>query len=112
MIVDDPKKGIVEGNIKEHRGQGVECQHLIEEEPGKFSCAVHDESWYKKTPCFSHGQIEQSVEDVCRLGEYILKQKLKLQKGKDRDVLSKPHRRLYYGRNSLARQFQMVSLNG
>ena len=74
VIVDDPDKGPVEGNLKAIGLHGSErCQHLRGDKPGEFSCAVHGKKWYKKTPCFSHGQIEQSKDAVCRMGEYLLK---------------------------------------
>ena len=74
VIVDDPKKGIKEDNLICHEGNGTPCKHLIGNKPGEYSCAIHDKKWYKKTPCFAHGQIEHSPNDVCRMGEYILKQ--------------------------------------
>jgi len=73
FIVDDPTKGIKEGNLIEQDGRSSRCKHLIGDKPGEYSCAVHNEKWYKKTPCFSHGQIEQSKDTPCRMGEYILK---------------------------------------
>jgi len=73
VIVDDPEKGLVKDNLIANEGNGP-CKHLRGNEPGEYSCAVHDYPWYKKTPCFSHGQIEASVDCVCRLGEYILKE--------------------------------------
>lgn len=71
MIVDDPKKGIREDNIIHHEGKGP-CKHLRGSKPGKYSCSIHKFSWYKKTPCFQYGQIEQKKTDVCRMGKYIL----------------------------------------
>ena len=70
IIVDDPAKGITEGNLILHAGIGA-CKHLRGDEPGKYSCNVHDESWYPETPCFSHDQIERGNTN-CRMGEYIL----------------------------------------
>ncbi len=49
-----------------------ECPHLSFDEDGRASCTIHDKSWYKKTPCFSHGQIEASPDCECRLGAHIL----------------------------------------
>lgn len=72
IIVDDPEKGIVDDNLICHEGHNEPCKHLIGDEPGEYSCVIHDKSWYKDTPCFSHGQIEQSPDDVCRLGAYII----------------------------------------
>ena len=74
MIVDDPKRGLKEDNIKAIGTKGPErCQHLVGDKPGDYVCAVHDRIWYKKTPCFSHGQIESSKDSPCRMGEYILR---------------------------------------
>ena len=73
MIVDDPSKGIVDGNIIHHSGDDKTCKHLEVDEFGESSCLIHQYPWYKETPCFSHGQIESSENDPCRVGEYILK---------------------------------------
>ena len=74
VIVDDPDKGPVEGNLKVVGEKGAErCQHLRGNKPGEYSCAVHNRPWYKKTPCFSHGQIERKKSDECRMGAYLLK---------------------------------------
>lgn len=73
VIVDDPAKGIVDGNLIFHDGMKQPCQHLQGDKLGEYSCAIHNEKWYDETPCFSHGQIEQGNTN-CRLGEYILKQ--------------------------------------
>lgn len=75
VIVDDPEKGVRNGNLKLHNGRGQPCPHLKGDKPGEYSCGVHDRKWYKKTPCFSHGQIEQSPDDECRMGAYLLKGK-------------------------------------
>ena len=71
IIVDDPEKGISQDNLIAHDGHGIPCKHLIGDKPGEFSCALHDKPWYKETPCFAHGQIEQH-ESNCRMGEYLL----------------------------------------
>ena len=71
MIVDDPEKGITEGNMIAHMGDGP-CKHLEGNKPGEYSCKLHNKKWYKETPCFNHGQIESSPTDECRLGRYIL----------------------------------------
>jgi hypothetical protein len=73
MIVDDPKKGLREDNIilKE---TGITCKHLRGTKIGEYSCAVHHHKWYKKTPCYQHGQIERSKTDECRMGRYIINQ--------------------------------------
>ena len=73
VIVVDPDKGLTEGNMKAIGLKGPErCPHLQGDKPGEFSCSVHDRRWYKKTPCFAHGQIEQSPDNPCRMGEYLL----------------------------------------
>lgn len=71
VIVDDPAKGLIESNLKFHDGTSP-CQHLLGDQPGEYSCAIHDEEWYDQTPCFSHGQIEQTNSPY-RLGNHILK---------------------------------------
>jgi hypothetical protein len=75
IIVDDPEKGIKEDNLICHEGKGS-CKHLKGSEPGKHSCALHNREWYDETPCFSHGQIEKKNSN-CRMGEYILKMRIK-----------------------------------
>ena len=74
VIVDDPEKGPVETNMKAIGLGGPErCQHLKGDKAGEYSCGVHDRKWYKKTPCFRHGQIEKSKDCNCRMGENMLK---------------------------------------
>ena len=70
VIIDDPEKGIVDDNLIVRDGDGTPCKHLTEDNED-CSCLLHDYPWYKDTPCFAHGQIEQSNTN-CRLGEYIL----------------------------------------
>jgi len=72
IIVDDPEKGIVKDNIITHEGDGSPCKHLEGNKSGKYKCKIHDRSWYNGTPCFRHGQIENSPTDECRMGRYIL----------------------------------------
>lgn len=72
IIVDDPKKGPREDNLVEHMScDGTPCKHLRGEGPGKYSCALHDYSWYEETPCARHEQIGRK-EAPCRMGEYLL----------------------------------------
>lgn len=73
QIVDDLTLEIDEGNVITHEGDGTSCKHLEGNKPGEYACKIHDYPWYKETPCFSHGQIESSPDNVCRLGEFILK---------------------------------------
>lgn len=50
------------------------CPHLrIDEDTKLSSCSIHHFDWYKKTPCFSHTQMEESPEENCRMGEYMFK---------------------------------------
>lgn len=72
-IVDDPKKGPVEGNLITHEGDGTPCKHLLGNKPGEYSCALHNYKWYKETPCFDFGQVEKSPADLCRLGVHLMK---------------------------------------
>jgi hypothetical protein len=72
VIVDNPKLGIQEGNLIHHAGNGP-CKHLIGNHSGKYMCAVHNEEWYKETPCFQYTQIESSIDSICRIG--LLKMK-------------------------------------
>ena len=74
IIVDDPIYGIDPDNLKVHMGEG-RCQHLIGDIPGEYSCAIHDYPWYKDTPCFAFTQIEDSIDNPCRMGDYILNKK-------------------------------------
>lgn len=71
VIIDDPEKGITEDNMIVHIGDGP-CKHLEGNKPGEYSCKIHNKEWYKETPCFNHGQIEESPTDDCRLGRHIL----------------------------------------
>lgn len=73
IIVKDPKKGIKENNLIPKKSDEI-CPHFVGEKCGEYSCAVHDEPWYKDSPCFSHGQIEQGNTN-CRMGEYLLNNK-------------------------------------
>lgn len=74
IIVDDPDKGISEGNLIAHMGEDTPCKHLGGDKPGEYFCKIHDKKWYDQTPCFSHGQIERGNTE-CRMGKYILGEK-------------------------------------
>ena len=74
VIPKDPSKGLREDNLIVHMGDGP-CIHLKGDKPGKYSCAIHDKKWYKRTPCFQHGQIEKDVNQLCRTGNFILNKK-------------------------------------
>lgn len=73
VIVDDPELGIDPENLKSI-GLKVpdRCQHLQGDRPGEHSCSVHHFPWYGETPCATHGQIEKSPDDECRMGRHIL----------------------------------------
>ena len=82
IIVDDPAKGLAERNLIVHRGDGTACKHLTGNRPGEYRCSIHDKPWYRKTPCFHHGQIEPSGNTECRMGRHLLD---KLKEPKDAD---------------------------
>lgn len=58
---------------------GVRCPHL-QFEGETASCAVHDEPWYEKTPCFvyQNSDIDPDYfgkgDQPCKMGPYIKKQ--------------------------------------
>ena len=74
VVVDKPAWGIKEDNFKVVAPKEGPCPHLRGNEPGGFSCAVHDRSWYSETPCADYGQIERSPDTPCRTGTYMMKQ--------------------------------------
>lgn len=74
VIVDDPKLGLVEGNVI-HKPHGEQCQHLKGSRPGDYRCEVHEEPWFLESPCGQYGQVENSPLNPCRMGEYILDRK-------------------------------------
>ena len=55
---------------------GEKCPHLSWS-CEQAVCGVHNRKWYKKTPCYSHGQIEQSKDCECRMGRYLIDKKIK-----------------------------------
>lgn len=71
VIVDNPDIGLAEGNLIARTGKS-RCKHLRGEIPGKYQCAIHNKRWFNRTPCFAHGQIEKNINDVCRMGEFII----------------------------------------
>ena len=74
VVVDDPKKGLTKNNFICYIGDGNnKCKHLKGNKPGEYSCAIHNELWYKNTPCFDYTQIENSENDDCRIGKHIMK---------------------------------------
>ena len=70
IIVDDPAKGIDEHNLKE-KHTGERCQHLVGNNCGEYSCAIHHYPWYEETPCYQFGQTERSSDTLCRMGVYL-----------------------------------------
>jgi len=72
IIVDDPEKGIVNGNLIPHGmdGKVSACKHLVGELPGEFECAIHHYDWYVDTPCFDHN--DDGRDEDCRMGRHIL----------------------------------------
>ena len=72
VIVDDPEKGPVEGNLIVRFTVDDPCKHLRGDTPGSYICAVHDRPWYPDMPCYQHGQSEKSPDEECRIGRYIL----------------------------------------
>ncbi len=58
---------------------GVPCPHLSFDGPTAF-CAVHDEPWYKKSPCYFYGNPDIDPDHAgmpkkpCMVGKYIQKQ--------------------------------------
>lgn len=81
-IVDDPSKGMTEGNMKIYRGDS-RCPHLSGNKPGEFGCDLHGEKWYKDTPCFKHGHDDVLRDGTCRFGSYVMKC-MEMVKGKKR----------------------------
>ncbi len=68
--------------IAVHKATGKVCPHIkqqIKNGETLYFCKIHSLKWYKDTPCYRHGQIEETVNSNCRMGEYILKNpKMKL----------------------------------
>lgn len=59
--------------------QGEMCPHL------KFqgdlaTCQVHNQPWFKDSVCGRYEQIGWEDDDVCRLGNYIKKEKINVRK--------------------------------
>ena len=69
VIVDDPAKGISEGNLT-HKRCGERCPHLTGSKFGEHACAIHGRKWYKETPCHEYTQIEQK-NSPCRMGVHM-----------------------------------------
>ena len=85
-ILSNPDKN----NKIEFKSGDITCKHLIGETPGEFSCKIHNNKQYKKTPCYSHAQFERKNSN-CRLGEYFLQNKGKykwMQNSRPENLLS------------------------
>lgn len=65
---NDPKSY---DNITTHEGNGP-CPHLRGDKPGEYICSIHDKPWYRQTPCYAYGQIEDNPNRECRTGKHIL----------------------------------------
>lgn len=70
IIVKNPDKKPSYRNL-DSKHTGVRCPHLLGEEPGKFSCSLHDKAWYEDTPCARHTQFEVR-ETPCRIGSRMM----------------------------------------
>lgn len=66
FVIDDPERGLVEDNLIMQNGS-ERCKHLQGDEPGKYSCAIHDHPVYQKTPCFQFDQVGRP-DSSCRIG--------------------------------------------
>lgn len=75
VIVVDPKKGIQRDNLQAIDLSKEKCPHLDKDKSNKYMCRVHNESWYKDTPCYQYEQIGNK-DSNCRIGEYILGNKV------------------------------------
>ena len=45
------------------------CPHLKLGSDNKMTCAVHDEPWYKDTPCFVYGNSDLDPDYLCKRGQ-------------------------------------------
>ena len=76
VVMKDPSLGIVKGNAV-FKPAGEKCLHLRGKTKGEYSCAIHDEGFYKQTPCFCFGQTEPG-DTNCKMGERVMgKKKIK-----------------------------------
>ena len=76
IIVNNPELGIKEDNLIT-KSAGDRCKHLIGDKIGEYQCSIHFYKWYKETPCFAFGQVEEDKSDLCRIGIYTLKKEAK-----------------------------------
>jgi hypothetical protein len=71
VVMRDPVLGIVKGNAV-FKPAWEKCFHLKGNAKGEYSCAIHDESFYKQTPCFHFGQSEPG-DSNCRMGKRVMR---------------------------------------
>jgi len=76
IIIKDPDLPISDKNLL-YKETDKRCPHLIGEDMGDFSCAIHNHPEYEDTPCYNHTQIERK-ETNCRLGEHLIGTKSKV----------------------------------
>ena len=70
VVMVDPSLGIVKGNAI-FKPAGEKCLHLKGKVKGEYSCALHEEGFYKQTPCYYFGQTEPA-DAVCKMGERVM----------------------------------------
>lgn len=77
VVIKDPEGEFNEPNLITIGmfGGYERCPHLRDEEPGKYSCAVHDKEWYPTTPCAEYQS--HWGDQLCRLGELLVSKKSK-----------------------------------
>jgi hypothetical protein len=75
VIVVDPELGIREDNLRGINMLEERCPHLCGDEPGGYSCAIHDRPWFKDTPCAEYQS--HWPDQTCRLGAYLIENKAK-----------------------------------
>jgi len=72
VVMEDPALGIVRGNAV-FKPAGEKCMHL-KGTKGKYSCAIHEEIFYKQTPCYYFGQATPG-DTNCEIGERVMRTK-------------------------------------
>lgn len=73
VVMKDPSLGIVRGNAV-FKPAGEKCMHLKGSSKGEYSCAIHDEQFYRQTPCYYFGQKEPA-DNTCKTGEKVMRNK-------------------------------------
>ena len=63
----------LEDHMLIHKPFGEKCPHLEINKQKLAVCRIHEFEWYKQTPCFAYTQIERSPDNLCRMGEYVMK---------------------------------------